>query len=521
MYLYQVDKAVTYTSEDLVLFRDSPFACWMERLTLENPDHGIPPDPDSPPPENSMMRQDDVADTLRAEGKDVLLVDWKAEEPIRRCATLEAMRQGTDFIINGQLALGPLSGSANLLMRTSGYSELGDYLYIPCDTQAKTTLHSAFRLCFLADLLHSLQGQLPPQMLIVRSGDLVPLKTEDHIYHYRAVKHRFMDAMREFRKHRMPDPSESAQFGRWSECAHEVLKQRSMRKDEDWRDEDEAQEPEKVEEQPLHQIAAGGDISDPAIQDYNPETTRRTLAPGAAPGAAVRSPGGQVPTGPTLAEQARMLAPAGAGEVRADATAEAYRPVAHPEVAYGQSTPPGPTLDSALENLEFIGRSSSGPHVGQAAPRRDVPRRKSPEPATPEEFPEEVEATEVEATEDVVVEDRAFAGVFDPDLPDPYEPLPLPEVEEISLDGSVMPDAWSQPEQPATVETDEIYIEGAPPPALKPARAWERRPEDSLPTAEPGSRRPELQPAPGADSDEPDRPAPFSSSLITSESCED
>ena len=44
MYRYSVDNAVTYTPDDFVLFRESPFACWMERLTLENPDHGIPPD---------------------------------------------------------------------------------------------------------------------------------------------------------------------------------------------------------------------------------------------------------------------------------------------------------------------------------------------------------------------------------------------------------------------------------------------------------------------------------------------
>ena len=189
MYRYCVDNAITYTSEDFVLFRESPFACWMERLNLENPDHGIPPDVGSKPPENSMERQDDLGDTLRAEGKNVYTVDWDAEEPVRRNSTLEAMRGGVDFIVNGQLALGPLSGSANLLMRTSGYSELGNFLYIPCDTQAKTTLHSAFRLCFLADLLHSLQGQLPPQLLIIRGGaDLLPLQTEDHIYHYRAVK---------------------------------------------------------------------------------------------------------------------------------------------------------------------------------------------------------------------------------------------------------------------------------------------------------------------------------------------
>jgi hypothetical protein len=255
MYRYSVDNAVTYTSEDFVLFRESPFACWMERLTLENPEHGILPDPGSDAPDNSVQRQDDIAQTLRAAGKAVELIDWDRDESGRRLATLAAMRSGVDFIVNGQLALGPLSDGANLLMRTSGYSDLGNFLYLPCDTQAKTTLHSAFRLCFLADLLHSLQGQLPPQMLIIRGGgELVKLATDDHIYHYRAVKQRFMTAMREFRKHRMPDPSESSHFGRWSECANEVVKQRALHTEEPVLEESLPEEP--VQEEPVPEMMA-------------------------------------------------------------------------------------------------------------------------------------------------------------------------------------------------------------------------------------------------------------------------
>ncbi len=251
MYRYCVDNAVTYSPEDIVLFRESPFACWMERLTLENPDHGTAPDADSTPPVDRAQRQDALAQMLISENKHVELIDWEAGEPERRTATLGAMRRGVDFILNGQLAVGPLSGPANLLMRTSGYSELGNYLYVPADTQAKTTLYSAFRLCFLADLLHSLQGQLPPQMLVIRRGsDLLPLRTEDHIYHYNAVKQRFMRAMAEFRKHKMPDPAESVHFGRWSECANEVLRKRALRNPEELEAEESALDQSEYEEAP-------------------------------------------------------------------------------------------------------------------------------------------------------------------------------------------------------------------------------------------------------------------------------
>jgi hypothetical protein len=422
MYRYTVDNAVTYTSEDLVLFRESPFACWMERLTLENAGHGIAPDPGSTAPNHGALRQDDMAETLRAEGKDVLLVDWEEDESRRRAATLKGMREGADFIVNGQLALGPLSDSANLLMRTSGYSDLGDYLYIPCETQGTATRCAAFRLCFLADLLHSLQGQLPPQMLIIRGGDIVPLQTEDHIYHYRAVKHRFMQAMREFRKHRMPDPAESSHFGRWSVCANELLRQRAEKREPVWQEgveEAAAEESPPVQQQRFAQVA-------PAAVGYSRsgEITRRALNTGAPPGAAVLSPGGQVPSGPTLVEQARRLAPAvpgprGSGStdrptLAAAVTAEVPAALTAEEAADADRGGHRPVSDPALENLEFIGNRAR-------------------QPASPALSP--ADPVDAEAR-------LPTGGAIDRDEPSFIEPLPLPEVEEISLDGSLLPPEW-------------------------------------------------------------------------------
>lgn len=234
MYRYSVDHVVTYSSDDLVLFRESPFACWMERLTLENPDHGIPPDRHTRPPRSPYRSQAAFAATLRANGRHFVQIDWDMDERKRRAATLEAMRSGLDFIVDGHLAVGPLSGPANLLMRTSGFSELGDYLYLPCDTQGDTGAHEIFRLCFLADLLHSVQGQLPSRMLMIRQGEdeLSALDTDDHIHYYRAVKRRFMLAQKQFRKHRMPDPAESSHCGRWYDCANELLRQRLAQRQE-------------------------------------------------------------------------------------------------------------------------------------------------------------------------------------------------------------------------------------------------------------------------------------------------
>ena len=372
MYRYSVDNAITYNSEDFVLFRESPFACWMERLTLENPDHGIPPDLGSAPPRSSMERQDDLADTLRAEGKNVAHISWDMDEATRRAATLEAMRSGADYIVDGQLALGPLSGPANLLVRTSGYSELGDYLYTPCDTQARSRLHSAFRLCFIADLLHSLQGQLPPQMLLIRDGeDVQSLATEDHIYHYRAVKQRFMEAMRNFRKHRMPDPAESSHFGRWSDCAHEVLNQRLQRQEEQGLPQEQEERKEAAAEgmlvRPLQQAVAGGAaIAQPerspapvnAAVEANSTYTLAEQAQRLQPGTYKPGPG---------YFRLRQLKVGGAGPSGIGGAAATMQsrpkelPVANPAVQAPRHN--RRASDKALQNLEFIGSSQFAPQL--------------------------------------------------------------------------------------------------------------------------------------------------------------
>jgi len=376
MYRYHVDNTLTYTPDDIVLFRESPFATWMERLTLENPDHGIQPDPHSTQPENIQESRDYIVATLRAEGRNVVLIDGGMGEPERRTATLAAMRGGADFIVNGQLAVGTLSGGVNLLMRTSGYSQLGDFLYIPCETRASTGLHAAFRLSFFADLLHHLQGQLPPQMLIICDGaDVVPLQTEDYIYYYRAVQQRFEHAMNNFRKHRMPDPAESSHFGRWSDCASEVLKQRALREQyaAEQQAEDQYAEATYQEEIEIPQLRVASGSATTASHSDRDVAHQHGLVQEIAHRSTfheARSTHSGEP-GQTLAEQARLLAPdsyrngVAPGHTPNLACIGPLRPIAvvsdEGEIQHNRRS-----SNAALQNLEFIGSSATEIVIGAA-----------------------------------------------------------------------------------------------------------------------------------------------------------
>jgi hypothetical protein len=229
MYFNSADHSIIYTPDDLILFRESPFACWMERMTLENPRHGVSPDAGSGPPGTPVVSQAALALTFGVEGKKVAAIEWEGDEHQRRLATMEAMRSGVDFIVDGQLALDGWSAPVNLLLRASGASDFGDYCYLPCHTQGDESTDIELRLGFLADLLHRLQGRLPEQMLVIGAGGLVtPVETDACIHYVRALKQRCVRAMESFRIGAIPDPAESARFGRWSAYAGSILKQRAQ-----------------------------------------------------------------------------------------------------------------------------------------------------------------------------------------------------------------------------------------------------------------------------------------------------
>tara|TARA_R110002049_G_scaffold68608_10_gene177939 strand:- start:675 stop:1544 length:870 start_codon:yes stop_codon:yes gene_type:complete len=257
---------ISYSPEDILLFRESPFACWMERLTLENPDHGITPDTvvnaananqyarlstrqrvqaggnhargmpwqefiaaATTPSVAAVQHVHAKAQPLHAaDADDALSIARHASEQQRTAHTLAAMQQGLRCIANAQLTVGPLSCHVDLLLRVDGVSDLGSHLYLPCDTRGHLRRQRAFHLVFAADLLSSLQGVLPPEMLVLLQGEPIEtLPTAEHILLFREVRKRFLASELAFRKHSMPDPAESAHFGRWTRCAQDILKHRA------------------------------------------------------------------------------------------------------------------------------------------------------------------------------------------------------------------------------------------------------------------------------------------------------
>ncbi len=87
-------------------------------------------------------------------------------------ATLEAMKQGKDVIVQGFLEVDKWSGYADILIKVPGKSKFGEWSYEVQDTKLSqnTKASAILQLCLYTDLLGTLQEQVPEMMHIVKPG---------------------------------------------------------------------------------------------------------------------------------------------------------------------------------------------------------------------------------------------------------------------------------------------------------------------------------------------------------------
>lgn len=112
-------------------------------------------------------------------------------------ATLRAMREGVDAIVQASLASGELFGIADVLLRCDSPSALGDYSYEPVDTKLakETRAGTLLQLCVYAELLEVAQGLEPSHVHVV-----TPLRTETYLTsdfgaYYRLVRAGFVQSV--------------------------------------------------------------------------------------------------------------------------------------------------------------------------------------------------------------------------------------------------------------------------------------------------------------------------------------
>ena len=210
----------------------SPFASWMARFALEKPEEL--PDKDEPDELMDLLQQrgyaheDAVESQFKNDGKTVRRIDGASQKE-KRELTLRAMEDGIDVIVQGLLERAPFAGYPDFLVKRYGGSIFGDYYYEVWDAKLSRSPRTSFviQLCCYAEMLESVQGVLPPQIVILLgSGELSIYRTNDYFAYYKNLQSAFLEAQECFDANSRPDPFQSKNWGAWSGLAQKLLVER-------------------------------------------------------------------------------------------------------------------------------------------------------------------------------------------------------------------------------------------------------------------------------------------------------
>ena len=138
-------------------------------------------------------------------------------------ATVAAMRDGTDVIVQATLAAGEWFGRADILRRVPVQSALGGWSYEVVDTKLarETRAGTILQLCLYSDIVGKVQGRLPDFMHVVSPGaDFEPetFRVHDYLAYYRFVRARLagsVTANEDGADRTYPDPVPQCEVCRW------------------------------------------------------------------------------------------------------------------------------------------------------------------------------------------------------------------------------------------------------------------------------------------------------------------
>ena len=137
-------------------------------------------------------------------------------------ATLEAMRSGSEVIVQAALTEGAWGGRADVLRRVDVPSDLGDWSYEVIDTKLarETKCGAILQLSLYSDLVRAIQGKLPEFMYVVAPWtgfEPQAYRTGDYSAYCRLIRSWLESAVTEDGQvANYPDPRQHCDICRWS-----------------------------------------------------------------------------------------------------------------------------------------------------------------------------------------------------------------------------------------------------------------------------------------------------------------
>ncbi|MBV6640911.1 MAG: TM0106 family RecB-like putative nuclease [Cyclobacteriaceae bacterium] len=139
-------------------------------------------------------------------------------------ATLKAMKEGYDYILQAGLYDGKWNGRADFLRKVNGPSNLGNYHYEIEDTKLaiETKAGSVIQLCLYSEILTKLQGRAPENMWVVKPGEDFPsdkFRYPEFQSYYQLIKRQFEQRINNRPERTYPYPVSKCSTCRWwKEC---------------------------------------------------------------------------------------------------------------------------------------------------------------------------------------------------------------------------------------------------------------------------------------------------------------
>ena len=174
--------------------------------------------------ERGSAHERDYVEHLAKAGLDVTRIDGTDVTDGAVAATLAAMGQGAEVIVQAALSHRGWGGRADVLRRVETPSKLGDWSYEPVDTKLarETKAGSILQLCLYADLLSEMQGLPPEYMYVVAPwSEFQPQRYRfaDYGAYFRKVKRALFTTIGERpTEETYPDPIEHCEICRWREA---------------------------------------------------------------------------------------------------------------------------------------------------------------------------------------------------------------------------------------------------------------------------------------------------------------
>ena len=227
--MYKKQGCIYFSPSDLTRYMASPFASWMDRFVIEQPDQKPEKDPDDALMEllanKGYAHEDALEATFDGQGLSVIKIQGDSQEE-KYENTREAMNAGKDVIVQARLELEQFGGFADFLVKVAGQSQLGDYHYEVWDTKLANKIKPTFliQLCCYAEMLEAIQGLRPEYITVaLGNGENIRLRTSDFYFYYLSLKSAFLYDQNNFNPNQRPDPADSKNWADWSNIAEQLL----------------------------------------------------------------------------------------------------------------------------------------------------------------------------------------------------------------------------------------------------------------------------------------------------------